>query len=152
MTRWPNDESLISSPLRPSLWAAVVVALGWVFVLRVACFAGEPPPRGWSLPIEVVDVYDGDTVTVELRLTVRVRLLACWSPELRDDGGKESKANLESLAKGKRGVLYVPFQGDGRLDKFFTFGRVLGKIWIDGQEADLSAQQVSGGFGTESKP
>lgn len=115
--------------------------------------AGEgAPPRGWSLPVTVVEVYDGDTVTVELRMRARVRLLDCWAPELRDAGGERSKRRLEKLALGKEGVLYVSRAGDGRLDKHFTFGRLLGRIWIGEDVSDLSSQMVEGGFATKEKP
>ena len=47
---------------------------------------------GLTLPGNVLDVHDGDTVTVEVKRTLRIRLLDCWAPELRDAGGLEAIA------------------------------------------------------------
>ena len=41
------------------------------------------PPLGLTAQCKVLDVYDGDTVTVEVRTIARVRLLDCWAPEVR---------------------------------------------------------------------
>jgi endonuclease YncB( thermonuclease family) len=107
----------------------------------------DQPQAALQLPCKIVDVYDGDTATVEITFQMRVRLLHCWAPELRGAGGKESKENLQQYV-GKPAILAVPIT-DIRLDKLFSFGRILGRVWVNGE--DLSAVQVSQGLATESK-
>lgn len=86
------------------------------------------------IPCEVVEVYDGDTVTVRLTIDVRVRLLDCWAPEVRttDDVEKAygiySRETLCNLIGGRKCLLTVPLNGADRLDDVFTFGRLLGRL------------------------
>lgn len=101
-----------------------------------------PPPLGLSLPVVVNKIHDGDTATdVEIKLHVQVRYLDCWAPELKEAGGKESAASAK-LAEGKSGRLFIPI-GDARnLSDLFTFGRVVGEIWLDGASESESQRQV----------
>lgn len=94
-----------------------------------------------NLPCKVVSVHDGDTLTAEITLKVNVRLVDCWAPELRDKNGLESKAKLEELTLGKEGVLHVPL--DDNLSKSFSFGRILGKLYI--KDLDINEEMVRSG-------
>lgn len=128
---------------------AIVVALGVASVL-VGAVAFATEPRGTiSVPCEVVEVYDGDTMTVRVSVDLRVRLLDCWAPELKTrDAAEKVKgvAAMEHLRKlapsGAKAQLTIPLNGD-RLDDILTFGRVLGRVSVDGK--DLSEQQVKAG-------
>lgn len=117
--------------------------------------AAEPPPLGLTVPCRVTEVYDGDTVTVELRLIARVRLLDCWAPEIRTTDpaekrrGFDSRDHLRSIADGKEGVLHIPAAEARRMDDLITLGRVLGHVWVDGR--NLSAQQVESSHATSAK-
>jgi len=123
-------------------------------MLCVPTFADDPQAT-INVPCKVTKVYDGDTVTVELKIKVRVRLLDCWAPEIRTKDAEEKRRGIESkqrmieLADGKHGVLVVPLSGVDRLDDIFTFGRLLGRIYIDGE--DVSAVMVRDGFATKTK-
>jgi len=110
-----------------------------------------PQPR-ITMPCLVTEVVDGDTMTVELRIPMRVRLINCWAPEARKEGGSESKENLALLAEGRHGVVSVPLGEATRLDHVFTFGRVLGDVWIDGDDESVGQQQVSLGHAAIRKP
>lgn len=102
-----------------------------------------------NLPCEVLEVYDGDTATVQVKINVRVRLLDCWAPELRA-GGKASREHLKEIAPvGKEGVLQIPLGGATRLDDLFTFGRILGDVWIDGES--VVEQQIGAGHAWRTK-
>lgn len=130
--------------------AGLIAVIGLlVWVISPPASGADSPPAGIVSPCTITEVYDGDTITVELRLPLRVRLLDCWAPELRDEGGRESRDHLRNLAVGKRGVMYVPF-GE-RFGDSLSFGRVLGHVWIDGQDESLSALQVTGGHATQSR-
>ncbi len=103
--------------------------------------------RGLVAKCDILEVYDGDTVTVELRIPLRVRLLECWAPEIRTRDpveklhGEASRDHLRSIALNKEGLIHVPWEDAKRVDNVFTFGRVLAHIWVDG--VSLSEQQVA---------
>ena len=131
-------------PFEVLLLAAIAVVVCLVMSAQVW---GEQPPLGTSIPVKVIHVQDGVTLTVTYTMTCRVRLLDCWSPELRQPGGTEAKANLVRLAEGREGVLFVPHQD--KLGKRFSFDRVLAELWIDGR--NVSDVQVEEGYATETK-
>ena len=81
-----------------------------IFALRA-----ESPPIGWTVPVRVVQVYDGDTVVVEITKRVRVRLLDCWAPEVRTKDkaekqkGYASKDHLKKIIpEGSDAILHIP--------------------------------------------
>lgn len=118
--------------------------------------AEEPQPT-INVPCKVVDVYDGDTVTVRVTFDIRVRLLDCWAPEVKTKDkeekarGIESRQRMKELAEGKQGLLVVPLSDADRLDDIFTFGRLLGRIYIEGNPQDVSSIMVRDGFATKTK-
>jgi endonuclease YncB( thermonuclease family) len=125
-----------------------IIAIVTALLLTASIATSQPPEPGIVLPCKVIEVYDGDTVTVEIRLPVRVRMLDCWAPELRDEGGEESRDHLAEFALDKDALLEV--RGRGRtLGDAMSFNRVLGRVWID--ETDISVYQVEGGHATESR-
>lgn len=120
-----------------------------------------PPSPGLVVDAVVVEVYDGDTITVRPLLpSMRVRLLDCWAPEIRTRNaaekvrGYKSRDHLrELLPNDCRVRLHVPTTD--KLEDSLTLGRVLGRIWRDvdqdGELDDVSRLQVVGGFATETK-
>ena len=123
------------------VYAAVSVLLG-------ASQPQAPPSPVVRLPVIVTEVYDGDTVKVLPALEIRVRLLDCWAPELRDAGGPEAKAHLKQLVE-KNGQLLIEVPIYDSLSKSISFGRLLGRIYRD--DVDLGAQMVKDGFATEER-
>jgi endonuclease YncB( thermonuclease family) len=117
----------------------------------------KAPESGWSTPAVVTRVIDGDTLEVEIRRTVRVRLLDCWSPESRTRNAAEkrrglaAKAHLEQLAAGRPCQLQIPTAGDGQLLELITLGRFLGRVWIEGDDRSLSERQVEAGHATTNR-
>ena len=116
----------------------------------------DAPPIGWTVQCKVVQVYDGDTVVVEIRKRVRVRLLDCWAPEVRTKDaaekkrGNASKANLQALLpEGSDATLHIP--GSVDIGRSLTFGRFLGHMWADAEDDNVSVQQVAAGHATEMK-
>lgn len=109
------------------------------------------PPLALCVPCEVVKVYDGDTASeVILSVRVTVRYDNCWAPELNQPGGKESAASAK-LAEGKKGRLFIPIDNANNLSDLFSFGRVVGEIWLDGEKESESQQQVMLGHATVTK-
>lgn len=127
----------------------------------VSQLAADPPPRGLVTEAIVVDVYDGDTLTVQPLLpTMKVRLLDCWAPEVRTKNAAEKQRGYEArdhlrrlLPNGSRVRLHVPTTE--RLQDSLTFGRVLGNVWRDtdddGTLDNVSKLQVAAGHATATK-
>ena len=133
-----------------------MLILSSCLLLGVITLRADAPPTGWTVPVKIVQVYDGDTVVVEIRKRVRVRLLDCWAPEVRTKNvsekkkGYESKDNLKKIIpEGSDAVLHIPGHVD--VGRSITFGRFLGRIWATGDKDDVSAQQVEAGHATKTK-
>lgn len=116
------------------------------------------PPLGVCRRVRVVEVVDGDTITVEMITRARVRLLDCWAPETRtrDDrekaAGLAAKQSLFELAYGREGVIYIDLQDAGRVDDAVSLGRVIARVWLDGMgDVDLSAAMVAAGHAATTK-
>ena len=122
----------------------------------------QPPEPSWTTKATVIGTVDGDTLDLEIRRTIRVRLLDCWAPETHLDGrlpesereaekraGIKSKEALTALALGKPVILQVPTSED--LLKSTTMGRVLGRVWLEGDDESLSEKQVKSGNATREK-
>lgn len=124
--------------------------LAGVLLLVSSSHASDAPPFGFCLPGKVLSVHDGDTATVEVRLKVQVRYLNCWAPELKDAGGPESRDSAK-LAEGKLARLFVPLNDAGDIAKLFTFGRVVGELWLDGATESESQRQVNTGHASTKK-
>jgi endonuclease YncB( thermonuclease family) len=102
-----------------------------------------------TLPCTVTNVVDGDTVDVELRVVVRVRLVAgegeCWAPESRTTDlaekrqGLASKAHLKKLALGREALVTFPI-GSQRVIDYMTLERLLADVVVEGKS--LGAEQI----------
>lgn len=105
------------------------------------------PVPGWVTEATVVSVYDGDTCTIEVRKFFKVRLEDCWAPERNEQGGIQSGDELAKLIEGRR--VLVRIGGDQDVWRKRTFGRDVGRIWVDGR--DVSGLMIKSGhaFGTK---
>jgi endonuclease YncB( thermonuclease family) len=99
------------------------------------------PPLALCLPIKVTEVHDGDTAKVSVTFDLTVRYANCWAPELKQPDGPKS-ADRAKEAVGKAGRLFVDLSNVRNLADALTFGRVIGEIWLDGQQESESAKQV----------
>lgn len=139
--------------MRQHAAAALVGVVASVVIFLAICRASQPetteavPKFQIVAPGVVTEIWDGDTITCEVRFKARVRLLDCWAPELRDTGGLESRDNLKAFAEGKPCRLVIDLSDVDRLDDVLTFGRVLAHVWVDGK--DLSSFQVVTGHALE---
>ena len=146
----------------------LVLAMAACGVFGMHCFtAGQSAPQpAWVTTAKVVRVIDGDTLEVEIRRVVRIRMLDCWAPESKQDPripelrrqsekakGQAAKAALTKLAEGKVVTVQIPLDADGDLAKSMTMGRVLGYVWLTSDPAEsLSEKQVRNGHATIEKP
>ncbi|TWT63183.1 thermonuclease family protein [Rubinisphaera italica] len=174
-----NDDHFVSHPkplLRPlfleQLFSCCKVAIGWIFCFVLAFFlalcvsafvsgsvaAAEPPQTGMVVPCRIVDVYDGDTITIELTIPFKVRLMDCWAPEIRgvDDETKQrgfaARDHLREITAGRAARLEIrpPKRIDSAGD-LFSFERIVGRVWLDGDEEDLSRRMVRAGHATKER-
>ena len=126
--------------------ALIIGALGFA-----AASTPTPPTPMIRFAATINDVHDGDTVRVSADVSMAVRLLDCYAPELKTgDPGLASKRNLIRLtSKSQRCIVEVPLHDD--IGKCTSLGRILGRVYVEGQDADLSTLQVQGGFATRGK-
>lgn len=110
---------------------------------------------GVSFPATVRRVLDGDTVEVEVRRTVRIRLLDCWAPETRTRdaaekvAGKEAQQALSELVLGRDVRVDVPIEDQGKFGDAMSFGRVLGHVYLG--DLSLAEVMVMAGHATRTK-
>lgn len=83
----------------------------------------------------VTEVYDGDTITVDIELGFgikltdqKIRLFGINAPELK---GKTKTEGIKSRDKLTELVLNKQIKIQTIKDKKEKYGRILGKIWID---------------------
>lgn len=101
------------------------------------------------LPATVVGIHDGDTIKVRIEQVLSIRLKDVWSDELSEKNGQASLENLQKICPiDSKVLLQVPLETD--ISKMFTFGRVLGNVYKDGQ--DIGERQIRDGFATKNKP
>lgn len=140
-----------SGQLLEILWYALLAYLSVCVFFRKA-YPAPPPPPGLTTTCKVLSVYDGDTVTCELRRTVRVRILGLDSPEIRTRDleekarGLAARDYLRSMIEGEEVILHIPAPRDGSdLSDLFTFGRVLGHLYFE--DSLVSERMITGGHG-----
>lgn len=104
-------------------------------VLFLVCGLLSPPAKA-DFAGKVIRVADGDTVTVLDADNVqhRVRLTGIDAPERGQPFGTASRDHLGSLIAGKQVTVE-----SSSLDRY---GRVLGKIVLDGNDVNLSQVQA----------
>ena len=83
----------------------------------------------------VTEVYDGDTITVDIDLGFgiklidqKIRLFGINSPELK---GKTKSEGIKSRDKLTQLILNKQIKIETIKDKKEKYGRLLGKIWVE---------------------
>lgn len=116
------------------------------------------PPLGIIARCSVVNVVDGDTLDIELRVPMRIRLLDCWAPESRTTDpvekvkGLAAKKSLVELTEHRvHGQVFIPTAAASSVKDVLTLDRLLGRVWMDEQNIDLSTAQVVSGFASTTK-
>ena len=93
---------------------------------------------------KVVKVIDGDTIKVETEFrdfVFPIRFLNTNSPEMNEDGGKESQQWMKRRLLGE--TIEVMVDRVNRVDKY---GRLLGKIFFEGM--DIGDESIRMGMAT----
>lgn len=107
-------------------------------LLFVASLLVVAPSASDTLQGRVVGVSDGDTVTVldSTNTQAKIRLLGIDAPEKKQSFGSKSKESLSNLVFSKQVTVEY-----SKKDKY---GRTVGKIIVDGIDANL--EQVKAGM------
>lgn len=139
----------MKSKIRAILFFILLLACVWMGAAQQASTAGVPQTGATAqqtqsnnvqLVIEgkVVNVHDGDTVTVLDRDNKKfhIRLQGIDAPELKQKYGSESQQNLERMVMGKQVTIVWT-----KVDKY---RRTVGTIMLDGK--DINIEQVKAGL------
>ena len=96
------------------------------------------PASADTLTGKVVKVADGDTITVldNTNTQHRIRLQGIDVPERKQAFGNASRKHLASLVANKEVIV--------KWDKGDRYGRTVGTVLVDGQDANLA--QVQAGY------
>ncbi len=110
---------------------------------------------GNSSYVKVVEVYDGDTITIVFRFGnkfyhKRCRIYGVDTPELRTKDQKEKEAAIKArdyvkqLLLGK--VIWAAFEKEDK------YGRLLAVLWFDKNDSEsIDKKIIRAGFGYEYK-
>jgi len=133
-----------------------VFLLAGIFCISVGVAhlaTSEPaPPVAWTTHAYLTRVKDGDTVEIEVRRKLTIRLKDCWAPEKNTDAGRRSLDHLERLVRPDDEII-VRIEGSDRdlLGDVLTFSRFVGDVWLPGAESSFSDQQVEAGHAFRTK-
>lgn len=106
--------------------------------------------RGKSMKVKVLDVYDGDTITLAFKFErsfykKRCRVYGVNCPEIKTKNkeekkkGEEAREYLKKIVLGK--ILKVDFEGEDK------YGRLLGIVYVQNERLDLKL--IREGYGVE---
>jgi len=157
---------------RPIWWAiGIGIILFWVSVLVAIGKCQDQDPlhqktrNHYFIPFKVTRVLDGDTVEGVIEIKVQVRMRNCWAPELKPRhkgrteeslasekaAAKASRDHLQKMALNKDGYLVLSFDKTKHIGEMFSFGRLLGSVFIKGEAGSLATRQVAAGHATEER-
>jgi endonuclease YncB( thermonuclease family) len=123
-------------------------------ILLIAMLSQPPTGSELTIPGKVIGVRDGDTITVEFKFQMNVRLLNCYAPELNTEDGKKAQKFLEDkINKNKEVQIQIPFTN--KINKSISLSRFLANVYqdIDGDGImdNLSEIMVKSGLAKEKK-
>ena len=115
---------------------------------EVSDFVTEVSIFGVTFVVSVIKVVAGG-MELEAKKTIRIRLLDCWSPELKEPGGKDAKQALSLLTQDRPCKVHVRVNEQGKFGDSLTFGRILARVEVEGK--DVSSIMVESGHATRTK-
>lgn len=110
------------------------------------------PFSAHAWPATVLDVHDGDTVTVapmcDVRVPIKIRLYGIDAPELEQRGGPQSRGHLLSLVQPGQGVEIIPMGVDqySRTVALVATDRVLNADMLEAGQAWAYPQYCKAAF------
>lgn len=110
---------------------------------------GMTPQPGITTRGKVKRILDGDTVEIEVSYPVRVRLKDVWAPEKDTKAGQKVWAELTRKLIGEKVLLHIPTVDADNTSEAFTFGRVLGVVYVGSE--NINEWLVKEGYATKTK-
>jgi len=112
----------------------------------------KQPPLGWTTPVKLKRVIDGDTIHVILEKELVIRITddkgTYNTPEVRRkkdvtekelQNGYKAKLELISLLHDEDIVLYIPTNKQGKIADIFSIGsRVVGQLFIKSNDKSIN--------------
>jgi endonuclease YncB( thermonuclease family) len=131
------EDRNIGTALAGCSWNAWKKVARFTPLLAALLFAA--PSGADTLQGRVVAVTDGDTIKVldASNTQWKIRLMGIDAPEKKQAFGAQSKSNLSDLVYGKSVIV--------EYSKKDRYGRTIGKIFVDGVDANL--EQIKAGMG-----
>ena len=114
------------------------ITLLWLQVITLALVSYSSFVNADTIRGKVVGVSDGDTITVldVARVQHKIRLMGIDAPEKAQAFGQRSKEHLSNLVFAKQVTV--------KSDKVDKYGRTVGKVIVDGKDANL--EQIRAGL------
>lgn len=122
----------------------------------------KQPKIGWCTKVTPKDVIDGDTIKVEIRREITVRITddkgKFNTPEIRKPASDEEiKLGIEAteylqylLDNSDEVVLFIPGSKEDEIRDIFSIGaRAVGMVFVDGK--DVTEMLSSAGYNKESE-
>lgn len=142
------------------LFVAGLTLISVIILAGVIHAQSKNPYQNLTEKAVIKEVYDGDTIVVEVTKLYRVRMLDCWSAEVRTKDKKEKERGIEAknflgtlLKEGDEVLIEIPTTN--KFEDSISLGRVLGYVWKDvdkdGKLDNISEKMVQGGFATKKK-
>ena len=114
------------------------------------------PTNAYTTTCKMVRAIDGDTIVVETKQIVHIRLLDCYAPEIHSRDpiqktkGIASLNNLLSIVKpGDDIIVSIPLTNN--IGDSITLNRFLGHVWKKDEPVSINQKQVESGFATRLK-
>lgn len=109
----------------------------------------KQPELGWTTPVTLDRVIDGDTVVVTVTKEITLRLADVDAPEIRKPAsneeikrGHEVRLYLEEMIDSADLVMFIPTTHEGRIQDMFSIGaRPVGYLFANGQDVNNSVQK-----------
>ena len=118
--------------------------------LLIVALAFPLPAYAW--PGTVLDVHDGDTMTVaprgDVRVPIKIRLYGIDAPELEQKGGPQSRDHLLALVQPGQNVEVIPMSVDqySRTVALIATDRVLNADMLEAGQAWAYPQYCKAAF------
>jgi endonuclease YncB( thermonuclease family) len=108
------------------------------------------PEPGWTTEVEYVRAVDADTIEVEIRRRVNIRVRGVDAPERNTEAGKKATTFVDSLfKKAKKILLFIPSGNPLKLMDFNSFSRIVGDLWLDDKELRATIEENKAVKGSE---
>jgi hypothetical protein len=113
----------------------------------------QAPPIGMTFPGKILSAHDADSLIVEVRMTLHLRLDGCWAPEIDSKDPIERQIAIEgrdyirAIGLQRDCIVSIPFHDRNNavhMADSLTMERWLSRVWLKDEPGlpDLSTRLV----------